>query len=64
MVQDFNCGQMRVSGCNDHYEFVLGAGAKAKSVTNNLPLLSELWLVFYFVFGLAVIKSRIPIQTR
>jgi hypothetical protein len=41
-VQDFNCVQMSVSGCNDHYEFVLGAGAKAKSVTNNLPLLSVL----------------------
>ena len=41
-VQDFNCGQLRVSGCNGHYEFVLGAGAKAKSVTNNLPLLSVL----------------------
>ena len=42
MVQDLNCGQMRVSGCNGHYEFVLGAGAKAKSVTNNLPILSVL----------------------
>ena len=41
-VQDFNCGQMRVSGCNYHYKFVLGAGAKAKSVTNNLPILSVL----------------------
>jgi hypothetical protein len=41
-VQDFNCEQMRVSGCNGHYEFVLGAGAKAKSVTNNLPILSVL----------------------
>jgi hypothetical protein len=39
---EFNCGQMRVSGCNGHYEFVLGAGAKAKSVTNNLPILSVL----------------------
>jgi hypothetical protein len=29
---------MSVSGCNGHYEFVLGAEAKAKSVTNNLPL--------------------------
>jgi len=29
-VQDFNCGQMRESGCNDHYKFVLGAGAKQK----------------------------------
>jgi hypothetical protein len=42
MVQDFNCKQMRVSWCNVHYEFVLVAGAKAKSVTNNLPLLSVL----------------------
>ena len=42
MVHDLNCRQMRVSGCNGHYEFVLGAGAKAKSVTNNLPLLSVL----------------------
>jgi hypothetical protein len=42
MVQNFNSVQMRVSGCNGHYEFVLGAGAKAKSVTNNLPLLSVL----------------------
>jgi hypothetical protein len=41
-VQKFNCGQMRESLCNGHYEFVLGAGAKAKSVTNNLPLLSVL----------------------
>jgi hypothetical protein len=42
MEQDFNCGQMSVSGCNSHYKFVLGAGAKAKTVTNNLPLLSVL----------------------
>jgi len=44
-VQGFNCVQIRVSGCKGHYEFVLGAGAKAKSVTNNLPLLSVLALV-------------------
>ena len=42
-VQDCNCVQMRVSGCNNHYESVLRAGAKAKSVTNNLPILSVLW---------------------
>ena len=41
-MQDFNCGQMRVSRCKNHYKFVLRAGAKAKSVTNNLPLLSVL----------------------
>jgi hypothetical protein len=29
----------------NHYEFVLVAGAKAKSVTNNLPILSVLWAV-------------------
>ena len=41
-VQDFNCVQMRVSGCKNHYKFVLGAGAKAKTVTSNLPILSVL----------------------
>jgi len=48
-VQDFNCGQMRVSGCNNHYKSVLGAGAKAKSVTNNLPILSVLAAVIVFL---------------
>jgi hypothetical protein len=42
MVQDLDCVQMRVSGFRSHYKFVLGAGAKAKTVTNNLPLLSVL----------------------
>jgi len=36
---------MRVSGCNSHYGFILGAGTKAKSVTNNLPILSVLQVV-------------------
>ena len=44
MVQEYYCVQMRVSGCKNHYEFVLGAGAKAKSVTNNLPILSVLYV--------------------
>ena len=48
MVQDFICVQMRESWCKSHYRFVLGAGAKAKSVTNNLPLLSVLAVDFYF----------------
>jgi len=53
MVQDLNCGQMRVSGCNKHYESVLSAGVKAKSVTNNLPIaLSVLCL------GLLLIVTR------
>jgi hypothetical protein len=47
-MQDFNCVQMRVSRCNNHYKFVLGAGAKAKSVTNNLLILSVLWCVVFF----------------
>jgi len=41
---------MRVSGFNGHYDFVLGAGAKAKSVTNNLPILSVLAKRFYYLF--------------
>jgi hypothetical protein len=45
MVQKLNCEQMSESGFNSHYKFVLGAGAKAKTVTNNLPILSVLGLV-------------------
>jgi hypothetical protein len=48
-VNDFNCGQMSASGCTYHYKSVLGAGVKAKSVTNNLPLLSVLWAAFKFL---------------
>jgi Cys-tRNA synthase (O-phospho-L-seryl-tRNA:Cys-tRNA synthase) len=47
-VQDLNCGQMSVSGRIVHYEFVLGAGAKAKTVTNKLPLLSVLAIGLFF----------------
>ena len=46
-VQDLYCVQMSVSGCNGHYKFVLGAGVKAKSVTNNLPILSVLCAVLF-----------------
>jgi hypothetical protein len=35
-MQDFDFGQVRVSGCKNHYKFVLRAGAKAKSVTSPL----------------------------
>jgi len=41
---------MRVSGCNNHYKFVLSAGVKAKSVTNNLPILSVLAPVVLFIY--------------
>ena len=43
-VQELVYRQMRESRCIGHYEFVLGGGAKAKSVTNNLPILSVLGL--------------------
>jgi hypothetical protein len=46
-VQNSNWGLMRVSRCNGHYEFVLRAGAKAKTVTNNLPILSVLATVIF-----------------
>jgi len=34
----------------DSAGFVLGAGVKAKTMTNNLPILSVLALAFYFIF--------------
>ena len=54
-VQDLYCMQMRVSGCKNLYKFVLSAEAKAKSVTNNLPLLSVLYAVF-ILFMILIIK--------
>jgi hypothetical protein len=41
-ILEFNCEQMRVSGCKNQYESVLGAGTKAKSVTNPLIIPSVL----------------------
>jgi len=35
--KDFNCGQMRVSGCNNHYKFILGAGAKVEEQSDQIP---------------------------
>jgi|WetSurMetagenome_2_1015567.scaffolds.fasta_scaffold51467_1 hypothetical protein len=35
-VQNFNCVQMRVSGCMNNYEFVFKAGAKAKRCAKQL----------------------------
>jgi hypothetical protein len=49
MVQEFDCVQMRKSGFSFQYEFVLVAGAKAKTVTSNLPLLSVLCVVYFIV---------------
>ena len=59
-LPDLNCGGMRalpnvaeqswVSGCKNHYKFVLRAGTKAKTVTNNLPLLSVLGYVVIILF--------------
>ena len=36
-MQDLNRLHMSVSWCNSHYKFVLSAGLKARSATNNLP---------------------------
>ena len=49
-VQDLKRGQMSVSGCNNYYKFVLSAGAKAKTMTNLLILLSVLVQVVLLIF--------------
>ena len=41
MVQDLNCLQVSVSGCKNHYEFVLGVGVKAKSSTTDYTFLAD-----------------------
>ena len=63
-LQDFKCDQMRVSGCKNHYQSVLGAGVKAKSVTSNLPILSVLCLGLYFDLVIHILcKSLIKLQS-
>ena len=57
-VQEINCGQVSVSGCNGHYKFVLRAGAKAKSVTNNLPILSVLAAALIYFYSSIVSKNQ------
>jgi len=47
-IMEINCEQMSVSGCKNHCEFVLSAGAKAKTMTNNLPILSVLGAVLIY----------------
>ena len=54
-VHDFNWGQMGVSECNGNYEFVFSAREKAKSVTNNLPILSVLCIGVIHSFCLSTL---------
>jgi hypothetical protein len=46
-VQDIYCVQVRVSGCKFWQDLSWEQGA-AKTMTNNLPILSVLWLVLIF----------------
>ena len=46
-LQDLYCGQMSVSGCKFQQDLSWEQGA-AKTMTNNLPILSVLALVIYF----------------
>jgi hypothetical protein len=51
---------MRVSGCKNHYKIIMEAGAKAKTVTNNLPILSVLGGVILLV-ELILIRGLNPV---
>ena len=47
-------GSVGMSGCKTHYKVVLGAGANAKSMTNNLPILSVLAGAYILFFPVKV----------
>ena len=51
-VQDFNCGQMRVSGCKNHYKFVLGSRSKSKNRDKQLTHIVRVrcWFCFHYEF--------------
>jgi hypothetical protein len=36
-LQNLNCGQMSVSGCKNHYKFVLSAGTKVEERSDETP---------------------------
>jgi hypothetical protein len=72
-MQDLNCWQMRVpaltlrskchwSGCKNHYQSVMGAGTKAKTVTNNLPILSVLAFRFVYSFYQDTIHVQVDLS--
>jgi hypothetical protein len=61
-VQDCYWVQMRVSGCCQHYKAVLVAETKAKTVTNNLPLLSVLCGVIYFFSSFFVFVNEVMLS--
>jgi hypothetical protein len=57
---------MRESGCDGHYEFALVAGAKAKTVTNNLPLLSVLGFrsyIFVMIYNIIFAQKLLFMQS-
>jgi len=47
-VQDFYCGQVRASGCKFWQDLSWEQGF-AKTMTNNLPILSVLWCVIFLL---------------
>jgi hypothetical protein len=51
-----------VSGCLYHYKAVLGAGTKAKTVTNNLPILSVLAFRFVYSFYQDTIHVQVDLS--
>jgi hypothetical protein len=57
-VQDLYYGQMRVSGCKNHYKSVKGAGAKAKSVTIQLTHIVRVMRSNYLLSS-TVFKPRV-----
>ena len=46
-IQEFNCELMRVSGCKNHYKFILRAEAKQKLWRTTYPYCPCWWLVLF-----------------
>jgi len=64
-VHVFYCGQVRVSGCKNHYKFVEWAGVKAKTVTNNLPIVRVIARYLLLIHSVIVsVRSSITLLNR
>jgi hypothetical protein len=58
-MQDLNCGQMSVSGCKNHYKFVLGTGAyKNRDKLIDPTVRVSCWAYFETVLVAEIFLSR------
>jgi hypothetical protein len=63
-MQDLYCVQVSVSGCKNHYKFILSAGVEAKSVTIQLTHIVRVSVSYSFYFELEFNNSGLTLISQ